>query len=824
MDRFRRRAFLRPRRLLPLPFVAVGILALLLPTTFSASTASAAPAPGYAASFIPAGAGVSYVESIAVNPVTDTIYAGEVTASGYQLVVMDGSSLAIAATLELANEPLAIADNSVTNTVYVNTGAQIVVINGANDSITTTISLPGGSAQGAIAVDSSTNMIYAAADEGTSGNVVVIDGSDNTIDTTVSSGGGGPDSIAVDESTNVVWVANNDGSTVAAISGTSPYSIMASVSVTDALYLAVNPVTDTVYVVSSGAGSNPLTVIDGASATITTTVPISEAWSSHLAVDSAANVVFAVGDATVDGSTAGGTIVIDGATNTVADVIGPAGYVAAENTMTGAVYETSYSNEPAGMWVVTPSTANGISPLMSGPATASATVGVQFASGFTATGLPAPTITESGPLPAGITMATDGALTGTPAAGTAGTYPITVTASNGIAPDYSLPFTLTVDPAGPQPGAYTALSPVRVLDTRNGTGGYTAPVGPGGQIGLHVTGVDGVPSTGVSAVVLNVTATDATASSYVTVYPDGTTQPGSSNLNFTAGETIANLVVVPVGSDGQIDFYNQAGSVNLVADLEGYYATDTTGSAFIPAGPARMLDTRNGTGAPQAPVGPGGTIGLQITGTDGVPSTGVTAVVLNVTATDPTASSYVTVYPDGTTRPTASNLNFTAGETIPNLVTVPVGTDGKVDFYNNSGSTDLVADLDGYYTTELGSSFVAVSPVRMLDTRNGTGGYSSPVGPGGVISLMITGADGIAATGVTAVVLNVTATDPTASSYVTVYPDGTTRPTASNLNFTPGETVPNLVVVPVGADGRIDFYNNSGSVDLVADLAGYYTN
>jgi hypothetical protein len=72
------------------------------------------------------------------------------------------------------------------------------------------------------------------------------------------------------------------------------------------------------------------------------------------------------------------------------------------------------------------------------------------------------------------------------------------------------------------------------------------------------------------------------------------------------------------------------------------------------------------------------------------------------------------------------------------------------------------------------------------------------------------------------VVLNVTATNPTASSYVTVYPDGTTRPVASNLNFTPGETIPNLVVVPVGADGEIDFYNNSGSVDLVADVAGYF--
>ncbi len=100
----------------------------------------------------------------------------------------------------------------------------------------------------------------------------------------------------------------------------------------------------------------------------------------------------------------------------------------------------------------------------------------------------------------------------------------------------------------------------------------------------------------------------------------------------------------------------------------------------------------------EGPVGPGGTISLKLEGADGVPATEVTAVVLNVTATDPTASSYVTVYPDGGNVPNASTLNFTAGETIPNLVVVPVGADGEVDFYNDSGSTDLVADMAGYYT------------------------------------------------------------------------------------------------------------------------------
>ncbi|MEU6755875.1 hypothetical protein, partial [Streptomyces sp. NPDC046685] len=76
---------------------------------------------------------------------------------------------------------------------------------------------------------------------------------------------------------------------------------------------------------------------------------------------------------------------------------------------------------------------------------------------------------------------------------------------------------------------------------------------------------------------------------------------------------------------------------------------------------------------------------------------GVKAVVLNVTATNPTQSSFVSVYPSGTTRSSASNLNFTAGQTIPNLVIVPV-VDGKVSFYNHAGTVDLIADITGYFT------------------------------------------------------------------------------------------------------------------------------
>ncbi|WP_051966742.1 N-acetylmuramoyl-L-alanine amidase [Kitasatospora mediocidica] len=369
------------------------------------------------------------------------------------------------------------------------------------------------------------------------------------------------------------------------------------------------------------------------------------------------------------------------------------------------------------------------------------------------------------------------------------------------------------------PSGYTPAGPTRLLDTRNGLG----KVGQGGVISLQIAGAS--TSTGsvpadATAVVLNVTATNATSSSFVSVYPFGQARTSASNLNFTVGQTIPNLVVVPV-SNGKVSFYNFAGSVDLIADITGYYSPSGA-SKLTTAGPARLLDTRNGLG----PVGPGGVLPLQVAGApigDGtnVPAN-VTAVVLNVTATNPTSSSFVSVYPDGQARSSASNLNFTAGQTIPNLVIVPV-VNGKVDFYNLAGNVDLIADISGYYTPTGGSSFLTAGPARLLDTRNGTGGTSAPVGPGGVISLQVAGNAGLPASGVTAVVLNVTATDPTSDSYVSVYPDGQARSSASNLNFTAGQTIPNLVIVPV-VNGKVDFYNFAGNVNLIADITGYYTN
>ncbi|MGW7431425.1 FlgD immunoglobulin-like domain containing protein, partial [Streptomyces sp. NPDC054861] len=139
-------------------------------------------------------------------------------------------------------------------------------------------------------------------------------------------------------------------------------------------------------------------------------------------------------------------------------------------------------------------------------------------------------------------------------------------------------------------------------------------------------------------------------------------------------------------ADGAGPRLERRGALLVSGGLASAYGT------YKPVTPTRLMDTRSGLGVPKAKVGPAGTVTLRVAGVGGVPATGVTAVVLNVTATGPTSAGFVSVYPSGTQRTSASNLNFTAGQTVPNLVVVPV-VDGKVSFYNHAGSVDLLADV-----------------------------------------------------------------------------------------------------------------------------------
>ena len=380
-------------------------------------------------------------------------------------------------------------------------------------------------------------------------------------------------------------------------------------------------------------------------------------------------------------------------------------------------------------------------------------------------------------------------------------------------------------------------APTRLMDTRIGYptvdglfagGGVLAA---GGTSNLTVLGRGGVPATGVGAVALNVTVTGPTVGGYLTVFPAAATRPNASNLNFVAGQTIPNMVVVPVGAVGQISLFNgSAGTVNLIADVLGWFPTGPSFSGLVPA---RLLDTRpqptiDGLFTAIGRVAGRATLPLTVQGRGGVPLSGVAAVALNVTATGSLAPGFLTVFPTGAAQPTASNLNFSTGQTIPNMVIVPVGSAGQVSIFNGAlDAAHVVVDVLGWFP--VGPSFTGLNPARLVDTRAGQptiDGLFSGGGPygGATANIRVAGRGGVPTSNLGAVALNITVTNASQAGFLTVYPQGAARPNASNLNFVVGQTIANMVIVPVGGGGEVSIYNSANSSDIIVDVLGWFVN
>ena len=331
------------------------------------------------------------------------------------------------------------------------------------------------------------------------------------------------------------------------------------------------------------------------------------------------------------------------------------------------------------------------------------------------------------------------------------------------------------------------------------------------------------------------------------------TPNGGAILGTTNGGTTWSSQAMPPGAGG-----GGLGGISCVSagcfaagagsgSVGGLILTDVPNihNSYSPLIPVRICDTRPvdatvaanqcDTGA-NTTMAAGKTMDISVTGSFGdqsVPTTAV-AVVLNVAAVDTTArGGYLTIWPTGERRPTASDLNFGVAASVANLVTVTVGSSGEVSIYNFTGTADVVVDLEGYYAPTASDSgeYVTLSPTRICDTR--------PAGPGVASNPCDTGGNTTLATGstlevplgptvpssATSVSVNVTATDTTTSGgYLTVYPGNASRPVASNLNWRAGETVANDVVVAVDpAAHAISIYNAVGTVDVVVDLSGYFT-
>lgn len=248
---------------------------------------------------------------------------------------------------------------------------------------------------------------------------------------------------------------------------------------------------------------------------------------------------------------------------------------------------------------------------------------------------------------------------------------------------------------------------------------------------------------------------------------------------------------------------------------------------FVPVTPTRILDTRAALGVTtKTQPAAGATVRLQVAGTAPIPASGVTAVVLNITADNAAAAGYVTAWPSGSPRPIVSNVNLDrASQTVANLAVVPVGPDGAVNLYTLNGS-HLLADVAGYFieatSARSGRYVSAGAPYRLLDTRTGVGVPPAKLSPQQQIDVHVTGVGPVPATGVSAVVLNLTGTEAAGAGYLTMWPKGSARPDTSALNLDPGGTRANLAIVPVGADGSVSIFTLNGS-HVLADVSGWFT-
>lgn len=399
-----------------------------------------------------------------------------------------------------------------------------------------------------------------------------------------------------------------------------------------------------------------------------------------------------------------------------------------------------------------------------------------------------------------------------------------------------------------QPLCYRADVETDLIVTRTGTITATPSASRSQFVSVGVLDVGLTPGASADTFALSlpvVAPADATGAVFgVDVSPISSTGWESGTVLFSrcsAGTTVGGAVMVDdtqrtamIIIDGSANFCARtiAGTASFRVTLLGWLTTDGPNVTALPPSirstvtsapqpglraivPTRVLDSRSGLGAPLGLVQPPG-ITLQ-----NLPLTPAsTAVVLNMTVTEPSNAGFVTVWPCDVNRPTVSNLNFVAGETVANQVTVALGDSRTICAFSNV-ATHLVADVTAVYEAVGGTGLLALTPARILDTRDGFGAKPEPVAGGGFIALQVTGRGGVPAVGAVAVAINVTATEGDLPGFLTVWPCDQPRPTASSLNYLAHQSIPNLVTAKLAADGTVCIFASS-SVHVIADVATAY--
>lgn len=374
-----------------------------------------------------------------------------------------------------------------------------------------------------------------------------------------------------------------------------------------------------------------------------------------------------------------------------------------------------------------------------------------------------------------------------------------------------------------------AFTPIRLLDTRQS--GVTVDADPrfqaiganqgGNEVRVKIAGrggAQGIPANAPAAV-LNLTAVQAGAGGFASIYPCGD-RPNASTLNFPAGRNVANTAVSKLDAQGDVCVFTSVTS-ELIIDATGYVPV---GSKVTTLAPGRFLDTRasgetiDAQRQREGAVAGGNFIEVQIAGRGGVPA-GADTVVLNVTAANPSAKGFATVYPCGI-RPTTSSLNFDGGVNKASAAVAKLSSSGSVCVFVER-TTEVILDVTGYST---GSTLTSVNPARLLDTRAGGATVDNLFVAGGAVAgdnfvqVQIAGRGGVPA-GARFAALSVVSVNAAGRGFLTVYPCGS-RPLTSTLNYEAGQNVPNLALTSLNAAGEVCVYA-SATTEIIVDVTAY---
>lgn len=387
----------------------------------------------------------------------------------------------------------------------------------------------------------------------------------------------------------------------------------------------------------------------------------------------------------------------------------------------------------------------------------------------------------------------------------------------------------------PQGTTYVPITPVRVLDTRNGTGGLSGTFKNLVPRTWAIAGDPDFPTIPAAAVAVtgNVTVLGQTKGGYVYIGPVPTSKPPASTINFPTGENFTNNIVVSLSATGSLSatYASSSGATtNLVVDVTGYFLADDTGATFEPLAPVRVLDTRFGTGG-LATFAHGVPQTLKVTEANGIPA-GAAAIAANLTAIGQTTAGRLSVTTAPDPAPTTNTLNFSASGTRSNGIFAPLDGDGELSITFNSSSTttatsEVILDVTGYFVAGTsGLRFVPLNPARLMDTRpiGVLSALSGPFSMGTARTFDVTGHWGVPA-GAAAISANLTVIEQSRSGNVSVTTTPDDEPDTSTISFPSSGTRSNGFVVALDVDGDAAATFRStgaGTVNLIIDMSGYF--